>query len=281
MLPLAPWRPLRQFALALFLAPLLTLPAPAARAANLDGGSVAPAAAAGLRVPILMYHYVRVNPNPRDLVGADLSVPPARFAEQMGWLVAHGFHTITLDDLWAALEAGAPLPSRPVILTFDDGYEDFYTNAYPVLARLGLKAASFVITGRVGWLGYLTWDQIRAMQATGVAQFEAHTVDHLPLGRLPWARAQYELQAGKQALEQALGRPVSYICYPSGDYTPAVERLAAADGYRAGLTTHAGVMRYPGDLLALPRVRVHGAERLATFAALLGGRPAAQPPPGR
>src|SRR5207253_7977146 len=130
---------------------------------------------------ILMYHYVRVNPRASDRLGADLSVTPAHFAAQMKWLAANGFHTVTLDDLTAAIVEGEPLPSRPVILTFDDGYEDFYTAAYPILEEYRFKATSFVITGKVGWGGYLTWDQMRKMQASGLVQFESHTVNHVQL----------------------------------------------------------------------------------------------------
>ena len=224
----------------------------------------------GVRVPVLMYHYIRVNPDPLDAYGADLSVSPAHFAAQMEFLVHDGFTTITPDALIAALDHGAPLPPRPVLLTFDDGYDDFYTAAYPVLQRLGLRATSFVITGRVGTPGYLTWDAMRAMQAGGLVQFEAHTVDHAEMAHIPLARAEYELGASKASLEAHLDTPVAYFCYPSGDYDPAVEDLLAAAGYRAAFTTQPGLWHHPGEAFALTRMRVHGADTLARFTAHLG-----------
>ncbi|HMA34911.1 MAG TPA: polysaccharide deacetylase family protein [Chloroflexia bacterium] len=236
-------------------------------------GAASHSAGPGVRVPILMYHYIRTNPAVPDRLGADLSIAPAHFAAQLDWLAAHGFQTITLDDLTAAIRHGAPLPRRPVILTFDDGYADFYTAAYPALAQHGFKATSFVITGKVGRPGYLTWDQMRAMQASGLVQFEAHTVDHVELAHVSLLKAQYELIASKQALESQLGTRVKYFCYPSGDYNAAVEALVTLDGYQAALTTHPGLWHHPGDLLALTRVRIHGSDTLARFAAHLGLAP--------
>ena len=139
-------------------------PAPVTAQSQLDARQV--------RVPILMYHYVRTNPIARDLVGADLSVEPQSFAREMLMLSKAGMHTITFDDLYAALTQGHELPSHPVILTFDDGYEDFYTAAFPVLQALQMKATSFIITGKAGWKGYMTWDQMREIDRSGLVQFE-------------------------------------------------------------------------------------------------------------
>ena len=224
-----------------------------------------------VRVPILMYHYIRANPGPRDRLGADLSVSPQNFEQQMRWLAANDFHTITLDDLTSAILEGDPLPPRPVVLTFDDGYADLYTTAFPILKRYGFRATSFVITGKVGWPGYLTWPQMLEMQASGLVQFESHTVDHVDMSRVTPAKAQYELTASKMALEQHLNVPVRYFCYPFGRYNPRVEALLAQDGYVAATTTAYGTVHGPEDLLALSRVRVHGVESLQTFAALLTG----------
>ncbi|MBF6615072.1 MAG: polysaccharide deacetylase family protein [Chloroflexi bacterium] len=235
------------------------------------------AAAGPMRVPILMYHYIRVNPVARDKVGADLSVSPQRFSQEMQYLAANGYHTITFDMLAGAVKGTVRLPARPVLLTFDDGYEDFFTSAYPVLKQFGFHATSFVITGKVGQGGYLTWDQMRAMQAGGLAQFESHTVNHVEMDRISLSRAQSELVNSKATLEMQLGTQVKYFCYPSGHYDSGVEKLVAKDGYVAAVSTHAGVATGANNIDALPRVRVHGGESLATFAGSLG-RPAASTP---
>jgi peptidoglycan/xylan/chitin deacetylase (PgdA/CDA1 family) len=223
-----------------------------------------------VRVPILMYHYIRVNPNPRDRFGADLSVRPDMFAQQMKLLAADGFHTMTIDDLAAIILNGAPLPSNPIILTFDDGYEDFYTAAFPVLKKYGLGATSFVITGKVGWGGYLTWDQMRKMQATGLVQFESHTVHHVEMTGVSLARAEHELSDSKAALERELGTSVDVFCYPSGRYNERVESLVRQEGYIAGGSTRPGMVHNVGDLDALTRVRIHGSDTLKDFARKVG-----------
>ncbi len=242
---------------------LLWMPG-AASAAEMQGSVV--------RVPILMYHYIRVNPNPQDRFGADLSVTPQHFAQQMALLHANGFHTVTLDDLVAAIEQDAPLPSKPIILTFDDGYADFYSAAYPVLKEFGFKATSFVITGKAGRQGYLTWDEMGQMQASGLTQFESHTVDHVEMNRVSLAKAQYDLTQSKSDLQKHLGTRVSYFCFPSGRFNTAVEDLMMQDGYLAGASTHPGVIHSLNDLRALTRVRIHGSDTLGSFAARLGAR---------
>src|SRR5205085_6242065 len=137
-------------------------------------------------------------------------VTPKAFAQQMAYLVSGGYTTVTLDDVIQAVLTGKALPQRPVVLTFDDGYEDFYTAAFPVLEQDGLKATSFIITGRVGMSDYLTWDQMKAMQASGLVQFESHTVHHVDMSQISLVRAQKELTDSKVALEEHLGVVVRY-----------------------------------------------------------------------
>jgi hypothetical protein len=102
-------------------------------------------------VPILYYHYIRINPNPRDRVGFGLSTPPAALRAQMQYLADHGFHVVSLHQAVTAIQNHSGLASRAVVLTFDDGYADFFSNAVPILQSHGFTATSFVITGRMGW----------------------------------------------------------------------------------------------------------------------------------
>src|SRR5581483_3240766 len=98
---------------------------------------VVPVGRQSIHVPILMYHYIRVNPNPADRLGFDLSVTPEDFNSQMDWLAGHGYHPIDFNDLRAYFAGQRPLPERPVIVTLDDGYRDLYTTAYPILRAHG------------------------------------------------------------------------------------------------------------------------------------------------
>src|SRR2546425_3732925 len=103
-----------------------------------------PAGRASIRVPILMYHYIRDNPDARDVLGANLSVSPTEFRLQMDWLARSGYHPVDLDDLRAYLLDGRTLPSRPVVISLDDGYSDLYTAAYPVLRAHQFKAVAYI-----------------------------------------------------------------------------------------------------------------------------------------
>src|SRR5260370_33351552 len=103
-----------------------------------------------------MYHYIRVNPNPRDRAGFALSVTPAAFHAQMDYLARNQFHVIPLSQAVAAIRAHAPPPSRPVVLTFDDRYPDFHTTAVPVMRRCGFTATDYVVHGLVGRRSFIS-----------------------------------------------------------------------------------------------------------------------------
>ena len=219
-----------------------------------------------IRVPILMYHYIRVNPDPRDRLGFALSVTPSDFTAQMDWLQRDGFHPITLDDLYAYLSGARGLPARPVILSFDDGYADFYTTALPILLRHDFKAVSYVVTGFVGQPRYMTAAQVVEADRAGV-EIASHTVGHVNLSRQSPDGLRYQLTASKQTLEHLLGHPVLSFCYPSGRFIPGVLAAVQAAGYRDATTTQSGSVRTLAGRYKWGRLRVSGGESLAEFAA--------------
>uniref|UniRef100_A0A7C1G2M2 Polysaccharide deacetylase family protein n=1 Tax=Thermomicrobium roseum TaxID=500 RepID=A0A7C1G2M2_THERO len=220
-------------------------------------------------VPILMYHYIRPRPGSDDPLGQRLSVDPATFQAQMDWLAQHGFTPITLSEL-AALRAGLiPAPPHPIVLTFDDGYRDFYQNAFPILRAHGFHATVFVVTGFVGQERYLTWDMIRELDRSGLVEIGAHTVHHPDLTTL--ANPESEIRGCKDALEHVLGHPVTAFAYPAGKFDARVETAVRAAGFRQAVTTQPRWATSGDDPLALPRLRVTGDLTLAQFAALLTG----------
>src|SRR5205807_2437456 len=152
-------------------------------------------------VPILYYHYIRINPNARDRLGFSLSTPPAMFSAQMQYLADHGFHVISLHQAVVAVKNHTGLPSRPIVLTFDDGYTDFFTAAIPILQSHGFTATSFVISGRMGWAGFMTPSQVVAADGMGFT-IGAHTVDHVALAAQTPARATWEMKQSTLALEE-------------------------------------------------------------------------------
>lgn len=233
-----------------------------ARMTNVLGTSVT--------LPVLMYHYIRVNPWPTDTVGFNLSVTPSNFAAQMDYLVEHGFHTISLDELGAALFYKAALPAKPIVITLDDGYADSYTAALPILKQRGMKAVNFVITGVVGGPSvYLTWPEILEMSASGVFTFGAHTVHHSALTYLSDAAVRQELAESKKALEEHLGYPVNWLAYPYGNVNDRVAGLTRAAGFVGAFGTNLGTFQSTDAMFTLPRIRIGGGDSVGSFAAKL------------
>ncbi|HET7034249.1 MAG TPA: polysaccharide deacetylase family protein [Thermomicrobiaceae bacterium] len=220
-------------------------------------------------VPIVMYHYVRPDPGPGDPAGEDLSVTPEDFAAEMDYLAAQHYTTMTLGELEVVRERRAPLPARPVVLTFDDGYRDFYTDAWPVLRRHHFKATIFVITGVVGSERYLSWDMIRELDGSGLIEVGSHTVDHPELPALSDAQARAEIVDSKKTLEEHLGHPVVAFSYPAGHYTQREVDDVRQAGYGCAVTTRGAFARAGDPALELPRFRIHGTRGLPQLQANL------------
>ena len=218
-----------------------------------------------IRVPILMYHYVRVNSDPNDGLGFRLSVTPADFAAQMDWLYANGYHTVTMQDLDAFLSGQRGLPSRPIVLTFDDGYVDFFTAALPILRSHDFTAVSYVVSGFVDQPRYMSASQVLAAQDAGI-EIGSHTVGHVDLTRQSVAGLLNQVSASKAALEALLGRPVVSFCYPSGRFGSREAAAVAAAGYQDATTTVSGSWHSLADRYMWTRIRVSGGEGLAQFA---------------
>jgi peptidoglycan/xylan/chitin deacetylase (PgdA/CDA1 family) len=223
-----------------------------------------------------MYHYVRVNPDPSDRLGFNLSVTPADFARQMDWFASSGYHPIDMDDLRGYLLAGRELPDRPVVLTFDDGYRDLYTAAYPILRAHRFKAVAYVPSGFVNSPVSVTAEQVLEMDANGV-EIGAHSVSHADLAKLSGADLWHEVADSKASLEALLGHAVLDFCYPYGSVDEAVVHAVEAAGFLTATTTRPGVVHSAADRFLWTRVRVSGGEPLEQLVADLGPPEPGQP----
>lgn len=199
--------------------------------------------------PILAYH--RVTPEPR---GDTPALDPASFARQMQ-ILAERLTPIPLSSLVEHLEGRGDLPARPVVVTFDDGTEDLYRHAFPVMEKFRIPATIFLIVRNIGQSGSVTLAQIQAMQK-GNLTFGSHTLSHDYLPSMPLVRAEESLSLSKQLLEE-MGVPAPFLSYPAGGYTPEIARVAALLGYRAACTTNRGRRRFPIDRWALRRITLH------------------------
>lgn len=219
------------------------------------------------RVPILTYHYIAGNPNPKDKARDALSVAPDKFEAQMQYLAQNGYTPITLDTLYGIFNKQTTSPAKPVVLTFDDGYIDFYTNAFPILRRFGFHAVSFIPTGLMGGSYYMHWNQIKEIAATGLVTFEGHTVNHINLPSYPYQKILQELQDSKNILQANTGYPVNFIAYPNGSTNGIVQSAARAAGYAGGLGTWYG--KVGGSSMNMPRIKVSGFWSIREFASRL------------
>jgi len=229
-----------------------------------------------LTMPILMYHHITDIPT-HNTLDLSLTVTPNVLSQQLDYLKRNGYHTITFNQLFDFLYYNGPLPSKPIILTFDDGYDDAYKFAYPILQAHGYSGMFYIITGKVGWKGQVTWDQLREMLANGM-QMGSHTITHRNMGavwRSSHAEAQQEFQQSQQDMQTQLGTVIQQFCYPTGEpfhhekpvVQQAIMALLEQDGY-IGATTDpppVGMTQDSQKPFILLRVRVDGRESLQSF----------------
>jgi peptidoglycan/xylan/chitin deacetylase (PgdA/CDA1 family) len=223
-----------------------------------------------VRVPILMYHYVSDLPKDADDIRRDLTVIPQHFREQMDYLKAQEYSTISLYQLYDALTKGAPLPPRPIVLTFDDGYVDAYINAFPILQQYGFTGTFFIITGKPdnNASGYMSWAQIKQMSDAGMS-IEAHTKSHADLRGRSQDFLVYEILGSLQSIEAHTGHTPHMFAYPSGHYDVETLRVLRQLPVWMAVTTEHGDRATSTDLLLTPRLRIHGDTSVAGLAALL------------
>lgn len=202
-------------------------------------------------VPILMYHYVR-DYSPRfDQLGWNLSIGPADFERQLDYLSSHGYTGIHLSD-WAR----GDIPKKAVIITFDDGYDDFYTTAWPLLKRYGFTASVGIITDFIGKTNHMGSEQIRDI-ADGGIELVAHTVSHPDLLNVVPSEARRQIVESKRALEDLFDVNVAAFAYPIGHFNKAIVGFVKEAGYTAALTTAHGLAEWSvDDPYILPRIRV-------------------------
>lgn len=213
------------------------------------------------RLPILTYHSL-------DSSGSVISTAPSLFRSQMAWLHRKGFQTLSLVEAARHVRAGQPVQERTCVVTFDDGYETVYRDAFPILQEFGYTATVFLITGYCGkrnsWPGHvspvgeqslLTWMQIEEMARHGV-EFGSHTATHPDLACVTRAEAEREMRESKQMIQDRLGRAVEAFAYPYGSYAPWTVDLAR-EHFIGSCSTILGKAIVGDDPALLPRVDMY------------------------
>lgn len=209
------------------------------------------------KVPILMYHYISTPPADADTYRIDLSTPPDLFAAHLDRLSLEGYTTISLYQLLAHLAQGAPLPEKPVVITFDDGYRDNYANAFPLLRERAMTATFFVVTDFIDEQRplYLSWDMAREMLAAGMS-VESHGRNHFTLKGQSEDYLVWQALGSLETLQYELGVRPHFVSYPAGDYDQRTIDIFHSADYWAGLTTVQGTQQSSEHPFELERIRV-------------------------
>lgn len=227
-----------------------------------------------MKIPILFYHKISF-PKPNAKI-RDLYVSPVQFQRQLKYLKWRGYETIRLDDLFKWLSLGKPLPKRPIILTFDDGYEDNYTYAFPILKKFGFTATIFLITKDIGGLSgwadsqekirepILSWEKIKEMADYGI-DFQPHTHTHPSLPKLDEQQIREEVVVSKEIIEKELQKKADFLCYPYGHFDSKTEQILREVGYKGALTTKRGLVKQNDNPYELHRIGIKDRHGLLTF----------------
>lgn len=236
----------------------------------------------GRRVPILMYHSVSDrqeggHPYFRTVTS------PAAFERQMGYLHENGYAAVRIGEALEYLDGRREIQGQPVVITFDDGYADFASAAYPVLERYGFTAIVYLPTAFIGETGgrfkecnCLTWDQVRDLHGNGI-EFGSHTVNHPKLVELPAKAVEEEVRRSKEIIEQEIGAAVTSFAYPYAfpetkrAFMSMLRGMLLEAGYGNGTCTVIGVAGEGDDRLFLKRLPMNGLDDGSLMGAKLAG----------
>ncbi len=203
-------------------------------------------------IPILEYHMVDAADHPD---AREYNVPPDDFSAQLDELQRQGYTTISLREFLRARKGLAELPEKPVVLTFDDGYDNNYTTLLPLLEARGMKATVFMVTNDIGEPGYLTWEQLRDMQQRGI-EIGSHTANHQPLTEMSPAEADDELRLSKLIMEWNGLSTIYVFSYPNGKYNSELPVLLQKNEYLAAVTGDPGLNTFQTEPYLLQRTNI-------------------------
>ena len=225
---------------------------------------------AQVRLPILMYHYISVPPLDADKIRVDLSVMPEQFEAQLSYLHDHGYTTVGLQDVVDLLSMNKPLPPRPIVLTFDDGYLDHYTEAFPLLQRYGMTGTFFVVTDYAVYRNpeHLTWSMISAMAQAGMS-IQSHSRTHKDMRDRSKDFLVWEILGPVEQITYYAGQKPRFFCYPTGRFDASVVKILRDVGTLAAVTTEYGSTYSLSNAMTWPRLRVHNTTTIEQFAALV------------
>lgn len=198
-------------------------------------------------VPVMYYH--SIDPSEEN----SLILHPDRFRKQMQYILDSGFTPLTISQVYRYHTEGLKIPKKSIVITLDDGYENNYTQAYPILKELNIPATIFVQTDRIDQPGWLKKDQIIEMSNNGI-DIMSHTISHPSLKKLSYEEQVKELTESKKVLEELLEKEVYAISYPYGDYNKDTLEIVKDAGYKIAFTTKEKLMNKEDGIYELERI---------------------------
>lgn len=213
-------------------------------------------------VPVLYYH--SVNENSEN----EVTITPEMLEKQLDYINDNDYITITMSELYDYLINNQPIPKKSIVITFDDGYMNNYTEAFPLLKEKNMKATIFCVGNSLDGSYYLSKDAIKEMSDYGI-DIESHTVNHLHLDTLNYDEQLSEMKNSKNILENITGKDVTAIAYPFGDYNDDSIKAAKEAGYKFAFTTHLGLSDRNDDIYKLDRIYISSNYDMNTFKELL------------
>lgn len=231
---------------------------------NAATGSTPPPREVYRLVPILMYHEIGDNP---VSVYPELYVSRDDFRWQMEYLKEHGYNPVSLEQVFRHWSENAPLPPKPVVITFDDGYESWFVKVFPIMRSLGFTGTLFLQVDRLNSKGGLTDQMVREMIQAGF-EIGSHTFSHPDLSHLSGEKLVREVAGSKRALEEKFGVSVRFFAYPGGRFNHQVVQVVEEAGYAGAVTVRYGWGRY-SDSYVLKRIRISRSDGRYGFMAKL------------
>ncbi|MGE7684919.1 polysaccharide deacetylase family protein [Peribacillus simplex] len=217
-------------------------------------------AESAVELPILMYHSISE--------GNGLRVPREEFQLQMAWLRENGYYTLSPEEAFLVLTENRLPSEKCVWLTFDDGYTDNYTEAFPILKENDMKATVFMIGKSIDKGHHLTENQMVEMSRNGIS-IESHTINHLELNRMTAKQQEVEMVQSKELFDRILDQDTTVLSYPVGRYNEESLRLSEEAGYKMAVTTEPGGALRDQGMHALHRVRISPGLSVEGFASLI------------
>ncbi|QQG44137.1 MAG: polysaccharide deacetylase family protein [Candidatus Roizmanbacteria bacterium] len=213
---------------------------------------------AKLKLPIVMYHYVEYVKDKGDTIRQSLNINPYLFEGQLKNLKENRYTSYFARDIPMILKGKIKAPAKSIILTFDDGYKDFYTDAFPLLKKYKIKSTIYIVNNFIGRKDFLNEDEIKELISSGLVEIGAHTTDHLYLKGLSKTMIRQQILESKQRLEEDFNIKVKTFAYPYGAFNSDVIDAVKEASFSAAVTVVSGTFQVKDDIFSLNRVRAGG-----------------------